>query len=491
MEALERAKASSCGVDPAGIAKMYGELGEWNVHSVMITRNNKVIAEGWWEPYRPEYNHILYSVSKSFVGTAVGFAVSEGLLSTEDYVLDILDDILPAAPCKNMEKLKIRHVLTMSTGQRDERNIFSDGESWTYSLLSTYIDEVPGKTFRYISSSTYLLSAVIWKLTGQTVFEYLKEHLFKPLGFSENIWWETSPEGLNTGFNGLNATAEDVTKLALLYLNKGKWKGKQILSEKWVTEAGKLQIDNIDNAKNQELGYRQGFGKFTEDWKSGYGYLFWHCKEKEGYRGDGIFGQMCIILPKQNMTIAVAAGCEEPGRILDVIWRNLLPAVDVPFADKKTEAELNRVLENLKLPIVKGSKYPASGKKHVGRKYHMSENEMDIQTLELEFQENSPNVITITTSKGSFKVEIGYEKWLSNQNGYDPDGFSCDKVIFFQRVACTGAWQGEEYVIKLAYTETPFVDIMRIKMQKETVEVHYRHTVKYGKKEYSIIGIRN
>lgn len=262
MERLERAAAAACNVDPLRLAEMYEELGKYNVHSVMVTRHGKVIAEGWWAPYKAEYNHIQYSVSKSFVGTAIGLAVSEGLLTVEDRILDILDGILPSRPCENMEKLTIRHVLTMSTGYRTERNMFQEGESWIYSLLSSYIDDEPGKEFRYISSSTYILSAVIHKLTGQNVFDYLKPRLFEPLGFSENIWWETSPEGLNTGFNGLNATAEDITKLALLYLNNGQWKGRQILPKDWVREASDIQIRNIHNDKNQKLGYRQGFGRF-------------------------------------------------------------------------------------------------------------------------------------------------------------------------------------------------------------------------------------
>lgn len=491
MELLERAKATECGVDPEGILNLYKTLEGMNVHSVMITRHNKVIAEGWWAPYRKDENHILYSVSKSFVGTAIGFAVQEGLLSTEDYVLDIFADVLPSCPCENMKKMKIRHVLTMSTGQKDERNIFHEGESWLYSLLSAYVDNEPGETFRYISSSTYILSAVIWKLTGQTVFEYLKDRLFEPLGFSEHIWWEKSPEGLNTGFNGFNATAEDVTKLALLYLNRGKWKGRQILSEEWVKEASGIQIDNRDNDRNQELGYRQGFGTFTEDYRSGYGYLFWHCKPEGSYRGDGIFGQLCIIMPKQDMTIAVAAGCEEPGKILEAIWNCLLPAVDAPHMHCDMEEVLYEALENLKLPVAAGEKYPPSQEKEWRQKFLMAENGMDVQSLELEFRKDSLPVITIETSKGKLRAKIGYLEWEENETGYDPEGFSCDNVIFFHRVACTGAWKGEEYVVKFAYTETPFVDILRIRLRENSMEGIYTHTVKYGKKEYHILGIKS
>lgn len=489
MEALERSSASSCNVDPGGMAKMYEELGKLNVHSVMVTRHGKVIAEGWWHPYKAEYNHIQYSVSKSFVGTAIGFAVSEGLLTVDDYVLDILDDILPSAPCINMRKLKIRNVLTMSTGHRTERNIFQEGEQWIYSLLSSYIDADPGKEFRYISSSTYILSAVIWKLTGQTVFDYLKPRLFEPLGFSEDIWWETSPEGLNTGFNGFNATAEDITKLALLYLNKGNWKGRQILSADWIQEASSVQIENLDNEKNQKLGYYQGFGRFSDDWKSGYGYLFWHCVPEGAYRGDGIYGQMCIVMPVQDMTVAIAAGCSEPDKILDTIWKNLLPAVDAGNCGMKSDDCLKRQLESLKISSVKGDRRHPDQKYFSGRVFQTAKNGLGIWQIGFSFPEDGLPRVSIVTKKGIFSVEIGYDEWIENETGYDPDGFSCDNVIFFSQAACAGAWQGDEYVVKIVYTRTPFTDTLRVRFLEGRIVGTYSHTVKYGQKSYEIMGI--
>lgn len=489
MKALERAAASSCRVDAGKLAEMYKELGKLNVHSVMVTRANRVIAEGWWHPYRPEYNHIQYSVSKSFVGTAIGIAVTEGLLHVNDKVIDILN-ILPSEPCENMKKLTVKNVLTMSTGHADERNMFQENESWIYSLLSSYIDREPGNKFRYISSSTYILSAVIWKLTGQTVFDYLKPRLFEPLGFSENIWWEKSPEGLNTGFNGFNATAEDITKLALLYLNEGCWNGKQILAKEWVREASSVQIRNGDNEENQILGYRQGFGHFTQDWKSGYGYLFWHCSPEGAYRGDGIYGQMCIVLPRQNMTVAVAAGHREPGEILDVIWKYLLPAVDSGEADREKDAYLQNVLSKLTIPMAEGEAWHPSAELYSGGVYQTAETGLGMKALSVIFLKGQPASICITTKKGTLEAKIGYMEWIETKTGYDPDGFSCDNVIFFQDTACSGAWQGDEYVIKFVFTRTPFVDTLRLRFEEDRITGTYTHTVKYGKQSYEIMGIR-
>lgn len=490
MKPLERALPSENGVDARGLAELYQELSGLDCHSVMVTRHNRVIAEGYWNPYRSGCNHILYSVSKSFAGTAVGLAVGEGLLTVEDLVIDILDDILPSKPCPNMCRMKVRDLLTMCTGLKDERNVFHEGESWTYSLLSAYIDEEPGREFRYISSSTYLLSAIIWKLTGQTLYDYLKPRLFEPMGFSENLWWETSKEEMNTAFNGLNATAEDVTKLALLYLNHGRWEGRQLLPEKWVNEASAVQIDNSDNDKNQELGYRQGFGYFSEDWRSGYGYLFWHCSQEGAYRGDGIFGQMCIILPKQDMTIAVAAGCREPDKILKAIWKHLIPAVDSPDCCIGYDKELKLLLDHLTLPIPQGERHGEEEKRYSGNLYHMASNGLGILTLSVDFTSERVPFLTLTTDKGIWKAPVGYGEWMEAKTGYDPQGFSCDNVNFFDDAACSGAWQGREFVIRLVFTRTPFVDTLRLTFDGNLLTGTYHHTVKYGAQSHELMGFR-
>ncbi|MCI5699914.1 MAG: beta-lactamase family protein [Lachnospiraceae bacterium] len=490
MKYLERADALSMGVNPGRLALLYKEVGKKNVHSMMITRHNKVIAEGWWSPYKAEYNHIQYSVSKSFVGTAIGIAVTKGLLNINAFVLDILKNVLPYEPCQNMRKLRVRDVLTMSTGHKDERNMFSSGESWIYSLLSSYVDNPPGKQFRYISSSTYILSAIIKELTGKNVFDFLQENLFIPMGFSDSIWWETSPEGLNTAFNGLNATAEDITKLALLYLNKGVWNGKRILSEEWVAQASSVQINNSDNGDNQKLGYRQGFGTFTDDWKSGYGFLFWHCRPEGVYRGDGIFGQMCIVMPKQDMTVAIAAGHAEPSEILEIVWEHLLPAIDDTEVSEADSILLKETLQTLSIPVVSGTKSHPLQQIWSGRSYIMAPTGAGIEKLMLQFNENSSSEISITTAKGELKILIGYNEWITSETEYDADGFSCDNVIFFGQVACCGAWQGDEYIIKLVYTRTPFIDTLRIRFEDAIVLGKYSHTVKYGRQGYDLLGIQ-
>ena len=296
---------------------------------------------------------------------------------------------------------------------------------------------------------------------------------------------------MNTGFNGLNATAEDITKLALLYLNNGQWKGRQILPKDWVREASDIQIRNIHNDKNQKLGYRQGFGRFSEDWKSGYGYLFWHCVPKGAYRGDGIYGQMCVVMPEQDMTVAVAAGCSEPDRILDIVWKYLLPAVDVVCTNDEAQHILERKLRELEIPTVKGEQYHPNQEYLSGRVFKVARNGAGIWQIGFLFPENGMPSVSIVTEKGIFKAWIGYEKWVENETGYDPDGFSCDNVIFFNDAALSGAWQEDEYVIKLVYTRTPFVDTLRVRFLDGRIAGSYTHTVKYGQKSYEIIGIED
>jgi len=218
-------------------------------HSFMLLRHGKVIAEGWWDPYRPDLKHTMYSASKSFTSTAVGFAVKEKKLSIEDKIISFFPDKLPDSISPFLEQLKVKHLLMMSTGQRREPPTTT--QDWVKSYLETPVDIEPGTRYRYSSLATFMLSAIVQKVSGQKVIDYLTPRLFEPLGI-EGIDWETAPGGINTGGWGLRVKTEDMAKLGQLYLNKGKWNGKQLLPEKWVEEATSLKIQQRpDPACNQ------------------------------------------------------------------------------------------------------------------------------------------------------------------------------------------------------------------------------------------------
>src|SRR5262245_43043714 len=279
-----------------------------SLHSFMLIRHGHVVAEGWWSPYAAESPHMLFSLSKSFTSTAVGLAVGEGKLSVDDPVLKFFPDEAPAEPSANLKAMRLSDLLRMSTGHQTEPPR-RPTESWAKTFLAQAVPFKPGTHFLYNTSATYMLSAAVQKATGQTVLDYLKPRLFDPLGI-ENPTWEKSPQGVSAGGYGLSIRTEDIAKFGQLYLQKGMWNGKQLVPAAWVEAATARQTSNGSNPMS--------------DWEQGYGYQFWRCRH-DAYRGDGAFGQYCVVLPEQDAVIAITSGVRDMQAVLNLVWDKLLP----------------------------------------------------------------------------------------------------------------------------------------------------------------------
>ena len=264
-------------------------------HSFMLMRHGQVVAEGWWSPYAPEKQHMLFSLSKSFTSSAIGLAVGEGRLSIDDRVLSFFPEDAPAEISPNLAAMRVRHLLSMSTGNADDTMLplhqREDGD-WVKAFLACPVEYEPGTHFLYNTGASFMLSAIIQKITGMKLIDYLTPRLFEPLGI-EGAWWEELPKGINTGGFGLNVKTEDIACFGQTYLQKGKWNGKQILSEAWVELASSKHISNGSDPER--------------DWEQGYGFQFWRCRHN-AYRGDGAFGQYCIVMPDQDAVLAITSG---------------------------------------------------------------------------------------------------------------------------------------------------------------------------------------
>ncbi len=306
------------------------------MHSFMIVRHGKVLAEGWWKPEAADKQHVLNSVSKSFNSTAVGMAVAEGKLSLDDKVLKFFPDDAPAEPSENLKAMTVRDLLTMSGGHDTEPKKGPDGAPTVKLFLNAPVEHKPGTHFLYNGMGSYTLSAIVTKVTGQTVEEYLQPRLFKPLGI-ENAKWPSSPEGFSLGAHGLYLCTEDIAKLGQLYLQKGKWNGKQLLTEAWVADATRKHVRN-DEEPHANIG---------ADWHQGYGYQFWRC-QNNAFRGDGAGGQFVVVIPEKEVVIAMTAGSANMQSELDAIWQKLLPG----FQDKALPADAE-VEEKLKQTVAK------------------------------------------------------------------------------------------------------------------------------------------
>ncbi|MCK9179427.1 MAG: ChbG/HpnK family deacetylase [Bacteroides sp.] len=294
------------------------------LHSFMMLRNGKVVAEQWFGDNTPLTPHAMYSVSKTFTAMALGFAVAEERLNVTDKVVQFFPDKLPKNPSEYLQTLCVKDLLTMSVGHNvqeasDKTNNNSD---WVQALLSVPIETQPGLEFDYNSMATYLVSAIIQRVTGEKLLDYLTPRLFRPLGIT-NATWDECPQGIAIGGYGLSVKTEDMAKLGQLILQKGKWNDKQLLPESWIDEMTTIHIASAP------AGYKRKdvpINPDDSDWLQGYGYQMWRCRHN-GVRADGAYGQFIIILPDKNAVVAITANISDMQNEINLVWDHILPAL--------------------------------------------------------------------------------------------------------------------------------------------------------------------
>ena len=445
-QAMSRALPAEMGVDPKAILSLLDliEKEKLGLHGLTILRHGKIIAEGWWEPYGPEQVHMLFSLSKSFTSTAIGFAVQEGLLSLSDKLASFFPELLKAPPCPGMETLCLRDMLRMSTGHTAEPPLDSKDGDWRKTFLTSYLELEPGSRFLYNTAATYMLSAVIQKVTGLQTGEYLRPRLFEPLGIRD-WWWEVCPQGIHTGGFGLNLRTSDLAKFGQFLLQRGMWEGRQLLNPEWIDEASSLQAQN--------------FGE--KDWGAGYGYQFWRCTQEDVYRGDGAFGQLCVICPRQDMVIAVNAGVNDIQQELSAFWDVLLPGVaEEPLpADPQAQAELERRLAALRFAPPEGMASCETAQQISGTVYELSDNKLGIERLSLTFGDAPSLTLTVKGEEQHFP--IGYGAWLTTDNGLSREKYP--------RTSCAGAWKGGAYLLDLIHSSTPFMEHWKLEFDENAL----------------------
>lgn len=316
------------------------------MHSFMLVRHGKVVAEAWWKPEGPEKPHRLWSLSKSFTSTAVGMAVAEGKLKVEDKVLSFFPEEAPAAIPEHLKAMTVKDLLTMTGGQDKEVKLaLTDTVPWVTAFLAHPVPHAPGTHFQYNTPGTHLLSAIVRKVTGQTLLDYLQPRLFQPLGIAPPEW-PASPQGNTIGGWGLLLRTEDIAKFGQLYLQKGRWDGKQLVPESWVAQATSKQVPNDAGKKNPD----------QSDWAQGYGFQFWRCRHG-AFRGDGKDGQFCIVMPEQDAVVAITAATGDMQKELNLVWDYLLPAMkESPLPEHPEEAaKLKALAERLNVGAAPGA----------------------------------------------------------------------------------------------------------------------------------------
>jgi CubicO group peptidase (beta-lactamase class C family) len=344
---LPRSTATDQGVDPAAILSFLDALDERpdiEMHSLMVVRHGRVVAEGWWAPYSADRPQLLYSLSKSFTSTAAAFAQAEGLLDLDDTVISHFAEFAADITDPRSRSMRVRHIASMAAGHTQEmltEALERDREEPVRGFLLIPPDCDPGTVFAYSQPCTYALASIIQRNAGMSLTRYLRPRLFDPLGIG-HVGWRTFPPGREQGFSGLHARTEDIAKLGLLYLQRGQWEGTQLIPPEWVAEATSEQISNPAEP--------------NPDWRQGYGFQFW--MSRHGYRGDGAFGQFCVILPEHDTVIVTTAYTLDMQAMLDAMWDHLLPGLGSASPAAAAQDQLSARLERLELPACRRA--PAS-----------------------------------------------------------------------------------------------------------------------------------
>lgn len=467
---LERGVPERLGVSSAAILDFLDavERSDHELHSFMFVRRGNVVAEGWWDPYRPELKHTMYSTSKSFTSTAVGFAVSEGLLSVEDRVVSFFPDELPDTVSPYLAGLTVRDVLTMTTGQDpDPTGIVTSDSNWVKTFLATPIVHEPGSRFLYNTLGTYMLSAIVTAVTGEKVIDYLTPRLFEPLGITD-VDWEVDPQGRNTGGWGLRIRTEAMAKFGQLYLQDGVWDGEQVLPEGWVEEATTASI-----LQEPEL---PDSVRRASDWLQGYGYQFWRCRH-DAFRADGAFGQFIIVMPDQDAVVVITSESADLQAEINLVWEYLLPAMQdgtLP-EDDEAAARLRDRLATLALPLPVSAAAPAPAVAVGGATYAVAPNERGIESLSYACAE-ATCTLTMAVDSGEYTFAFGDGHWeygeTTRRGPYLIPARAAYAGLPPLRVAGAYAWDDERTLrLVLRYIESPHTETLVHRLDGDTVAV--------------------
>lgn len=472
---LPRSTPEAEGIASSAILN-FVEGAEQNVHalhSFMLVRHGRVVAEGWWTPYAADVPHEMYSLSKSFTSTAVGLAISEGKLSLDDPIIKFFPDKVPADPGKNLQAMRVRDLLCMSSGQHEDAIKdfpFDSQEDLVKTFLALPVAHKPGTLFVYNTPGSYILSAIVQKVTGQTTRDYLQSRLFEPLGIVDPVW-DASAQGVSLGGYGLNLHTEDIAHFGQMLLQKGQWQGRQLVPAAWVETATARQTSNGSEP--------------TSDWDQGYGYQFWRCRHGF-FRGDGAFGQFCIVMPQYDAVFVATSGTRDMGSVMNLVWDRILPAFkDAPLpADPSAARNLAAKFAHLELPTPDGAATSPTTLRVVGQHYAFAKNPQQIEWLALDPPQ--------ADGTQSFTVKFAWapeQHLVASHAAWRKATFAGGPLA--GPIAAAGAWTTDNtYTLEVARYHTPFIMTYVLKFSGGELELTSEQNVGFDAaiKPLTIIG---
>ena len=481
---LRRASPSQQRVSARGVSDFIDGVNAagLELHSFMLYRDGAVVAEAFWAPYRADRLHVQHSATKSWVSMAIGLLVDDGLLSLDARVVGFFAADCPAHISEHLAAMTVRDLLTMRTGHRQG---ISGGawrgrsESWVRLFLNEPVEDPPGQRFIYSSASSFMLSAIVSVVSGQTAFELCNARIFQPMGMGR-IEWDLAPGGYNTGGNGLSCSTEDLLKFGVLHLQQGSWEGQQLLSREWVAEATRGHVEDVWMGAFDGKRYlgRDESGAAGITRREGYGYQWWMTLHG-GYYASGVFGQQCIVLPEQNAVIAFTAGLPLGERRLhSLLWAHLLPALDGP-ADSAADPGLAALLARQQRPSLSGAS-TSSRQAGFSGTFVMQANEDQVSQVRLVFGAGYCDFY-LTDPRGTHCIRAGFADAIESRTSmtghylhhqYQPDMTPVvAQAVWTEDGALSMSWQ---------FVETAFCDRVICRLEHGTLSVDRSVNVNAG-----------
>lgn len=406
-------------------------------HSLIMARGNQIFLENYWEPFHKDFQHRMYSVSKSFVALAVGFLEQDGKIRLEDKISKYFSEEMQNQPDENIRNQTIRDMLMMSTARVGDATWFSanaDDRVRYYFEKATSVSKIPGLTFNYDSEGSFVLCALVERITGMPFLTYLREKLFRHIGVSEDIDCLKCPGDHSWGDSAILCKPMDLLKTARFVLNRGSWNGKQLLSQEYLRKATSKQIDN------------NPYGIY--DWNmQGYGYLFWMTYQNSFFF-NGMGCQFAVCVPDKDLIMVINSdnqGKASAGKvIMDSFFELIVNQMEeksqpeCPLENKK----LMDYLAERKLLTQPGNPHSELETKINGATYVLNSNPMGIQRISLHFR-GQEGILYYTNGQGdkALRFGMGFNHFgLFPEEGYSAEIGGKFAAGNTYQCAASGAW---------------------------------------------------
>jgi CubicO group peptidase (beta-lactamase class C family) len=461
-EPLTRATPESQGVPTAAVRELIAALDGFDgFHGLVLVRHGHVIAEAQWAPFGADEAQHVYSISKSFTSSAVGFAIAEGLFGLDDRIVELFPESAPAVIDDKLANLRVRHLLSMTTGHVDDSMdaVFGAGDGdWVAAFLAVPIEHEPGTFFLYDTGASFVLSALVQRSTGERLLDYLRPRLLDPLGITGADWFQ-NPHGVDFGGFGMSVTTRDIAALGELYLRGGMWGDRQVLPQGWAEQATSAHADN--SAFDPD-----------GDWGQGYGFQFW--RSTHGYRGDGAFGQYCLVLPEQDLVVAITGSILDMQVPLYPIWEGLLPSLtdgalpEHPDAAAAMRDEVTR----LSVSAPAGARATATARRVDRMRFRLDENAHGLEAAGLHLDETATTLV-LQVAGSDREVTVGFREWTRSEVELWPQ----EGPVF----AARGGWTGErKFQARIVSVSSPLTLDVTLAFDGDAVVLTVREHVSFG-----------